>query len=280
MRKVQLLFVVCLLSFAGHHTVRAQGIPSGYAQADTATEGHARIVKYAEQDVVSVRTKLRYTTLIILPKEEQILDFTCGDKEYWAVNGGNNLAYVKPAKASAQTNVNLITASGNVYSFALREVSDDAKAEPDLKIFVEPRDESLFSSANSRPRFVSADDVADCREQAAAAKTEARETRELAEKTVETRIGEFLASYPSSLEFDYRFPLNRKPFFVTAIYHDGRFTYIRANARELPALYEVKDGKPNLIHFEYRNGTFIAGKVIDQGYLAIGKARMHFFRKE
>src|SRR5690242_10293417 len=53
----------------------------------------ARVVTYADQDVIAVKTKVRYTTLIILPKTEQILDFTCGDKEFWVVNGNQNFAY-------------------------------------------------------------------------------------------------------------------------------------------------------------------------------------------
>ena len=34
-----------------------------------------------------------------------------------------------------------------------------------------------------------------------------------------------------------------------------RFTYIRSAAREKPALYEIKDGKPNLISFQLENGV-------------------------
>ena len=70
--------------------------------------------------MLRLNAKLRYTTLIVLPKNEQILDFTCGDKEFWIVNGTQNFAYVKPAP-KAQTNLNLITASGNVYSLVTTE---------------------------------------------------------------------------------------------------------------------------------------------------------------
>src|SRR3954471_20111462 len=76
-----------------------------------------REVSYTPRAVVQIHTKLRFTTLIILPDEEQILDFVCGDKEFWVVSGTQNLAYVKPAKAGASTNLNLVTASGTVYSF-------------------------------------------------------------------------------------------------------------------------------------------------------------------
>src|SRR5882762_3508617 len=94
-----------------------------------------RVVRYSDKDVVNVRAKIRFSTVILLPKEEQILDVTCGDKELWIVNAVQNIAYVKPAKVGSQTNLNLITASGTIYSFLLSEVSEDSRAQPDLKIF-------------------------------------------------------------------------------------------------------------------------------------------------
>jgi type IV secretion system protein VirB9 len=78
----------------------------------------------------------------------------------------------------------------------------------------------------------------------------------------------------------YRFPTGDKVFHVSAIYHDGKFTYIRANPQETPALYEVKDGKPNLINFDFKDGIFIVPKVLDSGYLAIGKQKLSFERTE
>jgi hypothetical protein len=42
----------------------------------------------------------------------------------------------------------------------------------------------------------------------------------------------------------------------------------------------LKDGKPNLIQFEFRNGTYIVAKVLDRGYLAIGKQKLSFARPE
>jgi type IV secretion system protein VirB9 len=40
----------------------------------------------------------------------------------------------------------------------------------------------------------------------------------------------------------------------------------------------VKDGAPNLINFDLRDGVYIAPKVIDKGYLVIGKRRLDFER--
>ncbi len=87
-----------------------------YAATDS-----ARVVKYAQNDIVPVKAKLRFSTLIILPEKEEILDFTTGDTEFWILNGANNLCYIHPAQAGIRSNLNLITASGHVYSFLLTE---------------------------------------------------------------------------------------------------------------------------------------------------------------
>ena len=64
----------------------------------------ARVVKYGKEDIVPVHAKLRFSTLIVLPEDEEILDFTTGDREFWIINGSHNLCYVHPAKpASAAT---------------------------------------------------------------------------------------------------------------------------------------------------------------------------------
>jgi len=102
----------------------------------------ARVVKYAQNDIVPVKAKLRFSTLIILPEKEEILGFTTGDKEFWIINGAHNLCYIHPAQAGIRSNLNLITASGHVCSFLLTEISSNPNAEPDLKIFSEPKEQS------------------------------------------------------------------------------------------------------------------------------------------
>jgi type IV secretory pathway VirB9-like protein len=43
----------------------------------------SRTVSYHDTDIVPISTQIRFTTLVELPKEESILEVTCGDKEYW-----------------------------------------------------------------------------------------------------------------------------------------------------------------------------------------------------
>jgi type IV secretory pathway VirB9-like protein len=236
----------------------------------------ARIANYGESDVVLVKTKLRFTTLIVLPKSEQILDFTCGDKEFWVVNGSHNFAYVKPAKAGAQTNLNLVTASGNVYSFLLSEISETPKAEPDLKIFVELKDDHLIAATRDAPRFVAAEDVEAYKAQVEKAKEELRQAKEGQTAAINLGISRFV----SNMRFPYRFEAGKKPFLVRAMYHDDRVTYIQARPEETPTLYEIKDGQPNLVNFDYKDGVYVVDKILDKGYLVIGKQKLPFAREE
>ncbi len=239
----------------------------------------SRKVQYRETDLVPSQTEIRYTTLIILPKAEKILDYTCGDKDFWVINGSENFAYVKPAKIGASTNVNLITASGNVYSFILQEVSEVAGAQADLKVFVAPTETSMIAAMDDNPRFVSADAVDPYRKAAEAAVREAHKTEIAYQQMAAQDEAKIRQQYPGSLQFDYRYDHeNEAPFNIAAIYRDDKFTYIKGTPQEAPAVYEIKDGKPNLIQYEFNAGLYTIPKILDQGYLVVGKKKLMFRR--
>ena len=247
---------------------------SAFAQSDG-----ARVVKYGKEDIVPVHAKVRFSTLIVLPESEEILDFTTGDREFWIINGAHNLCYVHPAQAGIRSNLNLVTASGHVYSFQLAEVSNDPKMTPDLKLFVEPKETS--GSATALQGYVRAADVDAYRKEMDAVHAQAAAAVRAAEAHATEAINQFRSSYSTKLHFDYNLDpkLAREPFLVSAIYHDDSFTYIRCGAREKPALYELKDGKPDLISFQIENDVYIAPKILDSGYLAIGKRKLNFTRE-
>jgi type IV secretory pathway VirB9-like protein len=255
----------------------AVAIPCSNAAATDAT---ARVVKYAKEDIIPVRAKLRFSTLIVLPEDEEILDFTTGDKEFWVINGAHNLCYVHPAEAGIRSNLNLITASGHVYSFLLTEISNQPNTEPDLKIFVEPKEGSGIAANTALRGYVSAGEAEAYKKELEQLRSHAAEQIRAARDAVTEQVNRFRSSYATKLAFDYRLDPKsaREPFLVSAIYHDESFTYIRCAAREKPALYEIKDGKPNLLSFQFENGVYIAPKVIDSGYLAIGEKKLPFRR--
>jgi type IV secretory pathway VirB9-like protein len=249
--------------------------------ARAATEVSARIVKYSKEDIVPVRAKLRFSTLIVLPEEEEILDFTTGDKEFWIINGAHNLCYVHPAQAGIRSNLNLITASGRVYSFLLTEISNEPNAEPDLKIFIEPKESSGVTASSGLRGYVSAGEAEAYKKELETLRAQTADQARAAQAAATEQVNRFRSNYAAKLEFDYLLDrkASREPFLVSAIYHDDLFTYIRCGAREKPALYEIKDGKPNLISFQVENGVYIAPKIIDSGYLAIGNKKLPFARR-
>ena len=249
--------------------------------AYAATDAAARVVKYSKEDIVQVHAKLRFSTLIVLPEDEEILDFTTGDKEFWVINGAHNLCYVHPAQAGIRSNLNLITAGGHVYSFLLTEISNQPNAEPDLKLFVELKDGS-GSAANTGLRgYVSAGEAQAYKKELETLRSQAADQVRAAQAQSAEQLNRFRSSYATKLQFDYSLDAKagRDPFLVSAIYHDDSFTYIKCGAREKPAVYEIKDGKPNLISFQLENGIYIAPKIIDSGYLAIGKKKLPFARR-
>jgi type IV secretory pathway VirB9-like protein len=242
----------------------------------------ARVVKYAKEDIIPVRGKLRFSTLIVLPESEEIVEFTTGDKEFWIINGSHNLCYVHPAQAGIRSNLNLITATGHVYSFLLTEISNEPNADPDLKLFIEPKDQSSIASTTGLQGFVRVEELEAYKKELAALHSLNEERIHSAERLVSEEVSKFRQDYSQKVQFDYNLDkkASRDPFLVSAIYHDDSFTYIKSAAREKPALYEVKDGKPNLINFQFENGVYIAPKVLDEAYLVIGKNKVTFKRHE
>ncbi|MBV8631211.1 MAG: TrbG/VirB9 family P-type conjugative transfer protein [Silvibacterium sp.] len=86
-------------------------VPLMLGLAATVAHGQqsARTVKYHANDIVSVRAKMRFTTLIQLPASEKILDVATGDKDFWIIDAVGNYCFLHPAKEGIHSNLNLIT---------------------------------------------------------------------------------------------------------------------------------------------------------------------------
>ena len=228
----------------------------------------ARSVHYHSQDIVPIRAKVKYTTLIELPASEKIMEAASGDKDFWIVDVVGNFCFVHPAKQGIGSNLNLITDKGNIYSFTLQEISGSTSAGPDLKVIVEPADQSAIAAASGPAQFVPSAQLEQSRQQLAALQSH-----------IEQTVDEYKSTYPTQLKFDYTYKANEAPFDVQTIYHDDRFTSIKTNAPEKFSVYEMKDGKPNLVTYDLQRGTYIIPKIMDSGYLELGKKRMEFTRK-
>jgi type IV secretion system protein VirB9 len=233
----------------------------------SSAQDSARTVQYHSQDIIPIRAKVKYTTLIELPTTEKIMEAATGDKEFWIVDVVGNFCFVHPAKQGIASNLNLITDKGNIYTLTLEDVSSSSKT-PDLKVIVQPADRSAIVAANGPAQFVPVAQLEQSRQQIAALQSH-----------VEQAVDEYKSAYPSQLKFDYVYKANEAPFDIQSIYHDDKFTYIKTNAPEKFSIYEMKDGKPNLVTYDLREGTYIIPKVMDNGYVELGKKKMAFARR-
>ena len=254
--------------------------PADAAGQDAPEEAFLRVTlpeEGGEDRIHRLRTRVRHTTLVVLPAGERILDFVVGDAEYWHLTGAANVAFVKPLAAEAATNIALVCESGRIYSFL---VAEDGQEPPHLLVRVESGAEgerpSGGGAGGGRPAFVARSEVAAYRQMAAEAAETARRVREEAELRAASEIEAFRAAYPARLAFEYRLDADaaRRPFLVEAMWHDGEFTYLRSRAQESAALYELRDGAPALVAYDLSpDGLYVARHVLADGWLQIGEER-------
>lgn len=265
-----LCFTVLCLAVAADDKTAPAAADKPAAQAP----GVLRVQAQPDQ-IIEVRTKTRHTTILVLPKGENILDFIVGDSDYWHLTGAANLAYLKPLDENVQTNVALVCETGAIYSFLVKEAPN-----PHLVVRIEA---ARATGAPGRPAFVARSAIEDYREMARAAGTAARAAREAADlrsdqadSRAAKAVNQFRADYPGRLSFAYKLDEKAQewPFLVDAMWHDGQFTYLRSRAQESPAIYELKDGKPSLVAYDLTpEGLYIARHVLGDGWLRIGKKR-------
>ena len=251
-----------------------------------AAQGIRTVAAGDEEAVVAVAAQVRHTTTIVLPHEETIVDVVAGDADYWDVSAAGNVAYLKPLEAGVASNVTLVAGSGRVWALLVAE-SDE---EPDLVVYVEgPERPALTEAPRRAPAFVAAEELVAHQAEEAAARAELQAIEGAAAEEVAAVWTEHDAAwerwrdeYPSRLRFPYRLDAAAfgPPFEVEALWHDGRFTYLRSRAQETPALYELREAdrrfgrrglEPSLVSYElYDDGLYVADHVLGAGRLRIG----------
>jgi type IV secretory pathway VirB9-like protein len=225
-----------------------------------------------------VRTGLLQSTLIVLPTEEKVANVFAGDTVNWIFDGGHiasRFISVKPKTVNAATDIHIVSDHGNEYTLELREVSGDTDAHFDSKVFINPGDEAAKDRLAQPPVFVPVAELEKAKQETASAK--AAQAAEL--KAEQTKAEQYRSEYPGSLHFDYSWDEKKaKELGLQQIWRDDKFTYLRGVFQETPALYELKDKKPSLINFDFNGGLYIVPKLLNSGYLAIGKQKVEFHR--
>ncbi len=271
MRRGLLAFGCCAVLAAG---------PAGAQGIRTVADG-------AEEAAITVTAQVRHTTTIVLPREETVVDVVAGDADYWDVSAAGNVAYIKPLEAGVASNVTLVAESGRVWALLVAESSDE---EPDLVVYVEgPARPALAEQPHHAPAFVAGGELAALQAEEDAARAELEVIEDAAASEVEAvwakhdvAWSRWRDEYPRRLRFPYRLDeaAAGPPFEVEALWHDGRFTYLRSRAQETPALYELREAdqsfgrrglEPSLVSYDvYDDGLYVADHVLGAGRLRIG----------
>ena len=232
-------------------------------------------VSDTEQPPVILTGQLQ-ATLIVLPPEEKVATVFGGDTVNWVFDGGHvasRFISVKPKTAGSTTDLHIVSDHGNEYTLQLREVSADADPHFDSKVLITPGDQAGKDKLAAMPVFVPAADLEKAKADAATAR--AAQVKEI--KIQATRAEEYRSQYPGTLHFDYTWDRKKGDALgLQQVWHDDKFTYLRGQFQETPALYELKDGKPSLINFDFAGGLYTIPKEVSHGYLTIGKKKVQF----
>ncbi len=226
-----------------------------------------------------IRAGLLQSTLIMLPPEEKVATVFGGDTVDWVFDGGHvasRFISIKPKLANSTTDVHIVSDHGNEYTLQLREISGDGDPHFDSKVFITPGDQAGKDKLTQMPVFVPAAELDKVKLEAAVAKAKAA----IDEKAAATEAEQYRSRYPGQLHFDYSWDKKKAAALgLQQIWRDDKFTYLRGQFQETPALYELKDGKGSLINFDFSNGLYTVPKTVLVGYLAIGKQRVDFHRQ-
>ena len=225
-----------------------------------------------------IRAGLLQSTLILLPVEEKIATVFGGDTVDWVFDGGHvasRFISIKPKLANTTTDIHIVSDHGNEYTLQLQEISGDVDPHFDSKVFIVPGDKAAKDRLIELPVFVPVAELDKARQEAVSAK--AAQAAEM--KAQEGKAETFRSQYPGSLHFDYSWDHKKgKELGLQQIWRDDKFTYLRGQFQETPALYELKDKKGSLINFDYNAGLYTVPKQLEIGYLTIGKQKVDFHR--
>ena len=232
-----------------------------------------------------IRTSLNESTLLELPAEEKVATVFGGNTDDWIFNAGHvasRFISVKPKATAAKssTNVHIISDHGNDYTLELKEVSAEGGGF-DSTVFLEQTDKDAQKKMADAPLFLPAAEVKEKEDRLEKEVASAQAAAAADKKTAAVAQEKYQSTYPSDLHFDYKWDQSKaRALGVRQIWDDGKFTYIQGKFEEPPVVYEMKDKKGSLINFEFANGLYTVPKLLQNGYVAIGKSKVEFHRQE
>lgn len=255
----------------------------------------SRTVHYRRGDTVQVKAQKRFATAVQI-QNEKIVKVVGGDNGDWAVDldGDNTVIVFRPkngAPRNSRTSLVVTTTKNNIYLIGLTLSSTGH----DELITITPDDKDMKEAAAGTDKFVPASMVDGLKSQLSdkdqqiekiQAETDKRVTEanarvaEVAQRE-QDEIAQFKVDYPGMMSFGYRFKRDRGPFYVESVWHDDKFTYIKADPDEVCAVYAEIDGQSKLIDAPYKKGVFTIPMVVHGDfYLQAGRKHKLMIERE
>jgi type IV secretory pathway VirB9-like protein len=255
----------------------------------------ARNVSYHVGSATQIYTQRRWLTLLKLNKDEKIINVMWADKDNFEVHSEKNSNFITintkaDSTVGSRTNLSLLTASGNLYTIALFDVTGKPEGHADIEVNLDASaDAEMTAAIQAPPKFVPAGQLEALGEALRASQAETQAAKAAAaaqklemEKKLVEQTDEVHTAAVKEIHSGYRFTkAKEKPFEITSMTDDGRFTYFKTNAAEQFAVYQMKDGKPVAINlFNDGHGSVRLDRVVDAGYFQIGKKKVAFAREK
>lgn len=239
----------------------------------------AREVRCDDKVNIPISVNINTSTVITMPEGEYIFKAFGGDDSDWIIgdkkkvgDGGSSamptrFLPIKPKVKGAHTVITLVGNGGTNCAF------DAIEGGPayDTRIFIEGSGED-GSTPFEKVNWIPANEAKGYKLQEEQADKRADEAVKKAQEEVTKQVDAYKVQYPATLRFPYVIDqgcaarLN-----VEQIWHDDRFTYIRARNQDAPVVFGKDEGKPSLIQSSLDRDLYVTNKILTDGYFLIGK---------
>jgi len=244
--------------------------PASAELVATPLPGDARLVQfeYDADNTFLVLARPKAVTHIEFASDEQILTVAGGDTKHWELTPTANRRhlFVKPIYEQMETSMTVLTDKRS-YQFVLRSTGPGAKWyqrvswQYSSKMLMELRAEEERAAARA-PATPAAAPAADA--------------------NAGPQAGSVGRVPVEKLNFSYQVT-GEAPFRPTAVFTDGKFTWIRlpAEVAEWPALFSLAEGdEAAVVNYLARGEYMVAQQVLDRGLLKLGRSEVRFQRSD
>lgn len=289
MTKIGTLFLgVCLIGSGAPSSRKSPPFPqAGNPRVES------RIITHHAGTAERVYVQHGWQTTIELPAEDNYLDFLLGDtpatkreQVHWVVNSFQSAKYVsvRPNKnTQSVTDLTITTEKpGHDITLILVDVTHEADAHADTTVILradgEPTDPGTKQKYDQMFTQVTAisEKIDEFRKRL---DSQDEHIKQGLSDAKDKALLQDAATPRENYKYDHKKGA-KQPFGVKQMWNNGKYTFITVNTSEVPALYAYRDGKPNWVEWDFKNGVYFVPIVINEGELRVGKKQLRFHREE